>query len=624
MNGALRLNSRELKLKTLCSPSSFFPLHPDAIACDDGNTTPLRTPGEIVAVRGLPSPDARSILHFRPLNSFVMMIALRLRRSTKRLLTLLALLPVAVLLMGSLYMLGMEHLEGSPRTFLESLQWATETLTTTGYGNDSHWRHPVIALFVICGQFLGQFLVFLIFPVFVLPYFEERFEVRLPNQLPPMAGKVLFYRYGPAIEHIVEEFHRTRSPFVIFENDLDVARGLRDRGLPVVFGRLNDHPTRFERARHARAIVCNAGDHGNAECTLAVREHGYTGSIFALADDPLYRAPLVSIGASEVFTPAHVLGGALAARASSRMVPPAEGLHLLGQGLVLDEVRVPAGSLLVGRVPSDCGLRETHGLSVAGFWHGGQFISGSSRMQRIEAGAILLVAGKRAAVEAFGRENLAVSRKGPVVIAGFGTVGRKVLELLRDAGERCVVIDRLPGDDVGVVGNVLERQTLERAGVADASAVVLALNDDSEALFATAALREFAPAVPIVARVGRTQNIERLYRAGADFAISVGQVAGQILAYHLLDEQGLPVDTHLRIARYSSGHLQGLHPIATLRDRSLRATLIAVERAGDIWIDFPADFRLAADDTLYVCGGHEDLQALQLAFSLQPIHSGQR
>lgn len=550
-----------------------------------------------------------------------MIPTLRLRRSTKRLLALLALLPIAVLIMGTLYMLGMQHLEGSPRTFLESLQWATETLTTTGYGHDSHWQHPLIALFVICGQFMGQFLVFLIFPVFVLPYFEERFEVRLPNQLPAMSGKVLFYRYGPAIEHIVEEFRRTRSPFVIFEDDLEVARALRDRALPVVFGRLNDDPTRFERVRQARAIVCNAGDHGNAECTLAVREHGYTGSIFALADDPLYRAPLVSIGASEVFTPAHVLGGALAARASTRLVPPAEGMHLLGQDLALDEVRIRPGSPLIGNTPAHCGLREAQGLCIVGGWRNGHFIAGTSRTQRIEAGAILLVAGPRAAVEAFARDNLAVKRDGPIVIAGFGTVGRKVLELLNDAGERCVVIDCIPGDKVEVVGNVLERSTLERAEVASAGAVILALNDDSEALFATAALREFAPAVPIVARVGQTQNIERLYRAGADFAISVGQVAGQILAYHLLDEQGLPGDTHLRIVRYSTGHLQGRHPLALQRDMRFCACLIAIERAGTIWIDFPPDFTLGADDTLYVCGGRDDLKTLQAAFALQAVHS---
>ena len=33
--------------------------------------------------------------------------------------------------------------------------------------------------------------------------------------------------------------------------------------------------------------------------------------LFALADDPLYRAPMIQIGATDVFTPAHVLGAAL-------------------------------------------------------------------------------------------------------------------------------------------------------------------------------------------------------------------------------------------------------------------------------------------------------------------------
>ena len=149
----------------------------------------------------------------------------RLKRSTRRLLALLALLPLAVLVLGTIYMLGMTHLEGSPRTFLEGLQWASETLTTTGYGGDNHWKHPALALFVILGQFLGQFLVFLIFPIFVLPYIEEKFEVRLQHVLPPMQGKVLFYRHGLAIEPLLEEMDRAGKPFVVFEEDLsaDVA-----------------------------------------------------------------------------------------------------------------------------------------------------------------------------------------------------------------------------------------------------------------------------------------------------------------------------------------------------------------------------------------------------------------
>jgi len=141
----------------------------------------------------------------------------RLKRSTKRLLALIALLPAAVLVLGTIYMLGMEHLEGAPRTLMQSIQWASETITNTGYGADNRWTHPGMALFVIITPFLGQLLVFLIFPVLVLPYIEERFEVRLQQVLPPMAGKVLFYRYSQAIESVLEEFKRTHSPFVIFE-----------------------------------------------------------------------------------------------------------------------------------------------------------------------------------------------------------------------------------------------------------------------------------------------------------------------------------------------------------------------------------------------------------------------
>ena len=62
-------------------------------------------------------------------------------------------------------------------------------------------------------------------------------------------------------------------------------------------------------------------------------------------------------------------------------------------------------------------------------------------------------------------------------------------------------------------------------------------------------VRDYAPEVQLIVRVNRTPNTERIYRSGADFAISVGQVAGQILAYHLLDEQVIPVENRIKISR---------------------------------------------------------------------------
>ena len=538
----------------------------------------------------------------------------RLKRSTKRLIALLALLPTAVVILGTIYMLGMDYLEGTPRTFLHSLQWASETLTTTGYGGDNHWNHPAVALFVIVGQFLGQFLVFLIFPIFVLPYFEEQFEVRLPHLLPPMAGKVLFYRFGPAIESLLEEFKRTNSPFVIFEEDMDVARNLRDRGYNVVFGKLAADPAVLARVKQARAVVTNAGDHANATCTLIVREHGFTGPLYALADEPQYRPPMVQIGATDVFTPSHVLGAALASRASARISPPAEGMNLLGSMVGLAELRIRAGSPLADKRLGDLRLRETQGVSVIGQWLGGVFTTTKGPETRVEAGAILVVVGTPDNLEKMGRMAMPIRRTGPIVLAGFGAVGRKVIQMLQDAGESCVVIDRVAANGVDIVGNVLEQVTLEQAGVKEASAVILALNDDSESVFATAVVRDFAPEVPLIVRVIRTPNTARIYRSGADFAISVGQVAGQILAYHLLDEQVIPVENRIKFSRLSAGTLVGAHPWHSEALERTGAKIVAVERGAEVRVEFDSDFVLRADDALFVCGSLDSLERYQREF----------
>ncbi|MCP5449456.1 MAG: potassium channel protein, partial [Gammaproteobacteria bacterium] len=254
----------------------------------------------------------------------------RISRSTWRLIALLVSLPTAVLVFGGIYVLGSTYLEGKPVDYWSGLEWASETLTTTGYGAYAPWKHPVMILLVVLTQFVGMFFLVLVFPVYVLPYIEERFEIRLPRALPPMAGQVLFYRYGPALDSLLEEFQRVNSPFVIFEEDMQLARGLRDRGYPIVFGNLDEDPGILAGVAQARAVVTNADDHANATCILVVREQGFDGPVYALADDPLYRPPMLKVGASAVFTPTHVLGAALAARASTRISPPAEGLHLLG------------------------------------------------------------------------------------------------------------------------------------------------------------------------------------------------------------------------------------------------------------------------------------------------------
>ncbi len=252
-------------------------------------------------------------------------------------------------------------------------------------------------------------------------------------------------------------------------------------------------------------------------------------------------------------------------------------------------------------------------MSVIGQWLSGTFTTIKGPDTRIETGAILVVVGTPANLKIVERLAMPIHRAGPIVLAGYGTVGQKIVELLQDAGETCTVIDRAAGPGVDFVGNVLERSILERAKVREAGAVVLALSDDSESIFATAFVRDYAPEVPLIVRVLRTHNTARVYRSGADFAISVGQVAGQILAYQLLGEQVGQVENGIKFIRLKADALAGKHPWHNEDLDRTGANVIAVERGQEVLVEFDDDFLLQPDDALFVCGSINSLNRFQHA-----------
>src|SRR5207237_6147552 len=138
-------------------------------------------------------------------------------------------------------------------------------------------------------------------------------------------------------------------------------------------------------------------------------------------------------------------------------------------------------------------------------------------------------------------------QSGPFLIAGFGEVGRKVHELLRDAGETVRVIERRASTDVDIAGDVLDSSVLASAGLANARGIVLALDSDDATLFATVIARDTAPDVPITARVNHARNLANIHRAGADFALSISDISGEMLSARLLGRTARVREEHRRV-----------------------------------------------------------------------------
>jgi len=538
------------------------------------------------------------------------------RRSRQRLLLLLAAVPVLVVVLALLYQAGMAGLEGERRGFWGSVEWAASTLTTTGYGADHHWRHPAMVVYVTMVQFLGLFMVYLIFPIFFIPFLEERFEVRLPQEAPrDLAHHAVIYRYGPAVETLTQELTAARVPTLVLEPDETLARRLHERGLHVVHRGQSDGALAAARLDRARALIVNGTDDENAAAILAARQLGFGGPLLALVEDPFHRRPMMLAGATAVFTPRHILGAALAARASARISPRLAGVQQLGRHLEVAEVRVAEQSPLAGLGLEAAEIGKRSGAKVIGQWRGGELAVPGGDGWRIEPGGILVAAGSHESIERLSELAGAGAprrrRDGHFVVGGYGEVGRKVVELLRTVGEEVRVIERQgleAVEGVDVVGNVLELQVLEAAGVRDAQAVVLALDTDAATLFATVILKDLAPEVPVIARVNQAENVDRIHRAGAYFALSISQISGQMLAKKLLGQEAFAVDPQLKVLKLGARQLAGQHPSELRLRTRTGCSVVAVERGDDVLVQFGPDFRFHPDDTVYVCGSSSAVQ----------------
>jgi len=533
-----------------------------------------------------------------------------MRNSQRRLLVLVVSLPIVLGLGALAYMLGMQALEGESRTYLQSLEWAAETLTTTGYGADTAWQHPLMVAFVIGWQFVGLFLVFLVFPVYLIPFLEERFEKRLQTHIKPTSGHVVIYRYGAAVESLLEETLRFGLETVVIESDETVARRLTDQGLTVLYGSLQDDVLDRAHVASARTLIANSSDDDNAAAIVSARQSGCSGEILALVEDPLHRQPILLAGATKTFTPHHALGAALASQASGQLGQAFSATRHLGRGLSIREVRIDSDSPLAGRTLADAGIGRESGVTVLGQWVGGTLQTDPMADTPIVAGGILVVAGSTQAAQEFA-ESCAPSGalpSGPILVAGYGEVGAKVAELLRAVGEPVTVLDRSEVS-ADAVGDALDSEFLTRVGIADARSVVLALDSDPATLFASVIIRDLAPHLPIIARVNHSENVERIHAAGADFALSISRIAGQMLARELLGEEAIALEGQLKVMKTTLPSLAGLRSNEIdIRERT-GCSVVAVERGADLIVDLGAEFQFEADDTIFVAGSDDASQA---------------
>ena len=553
---------------------------------------------------------------------------------TRRTVYYLALVVATTLLFTLVYNVGMAVWEGRPQPLYRSLEVVIQSFTTTGYGEDAPWRTPQMNLLAITMQLTGIGLILTAVDVFAVPWLRDALSPTAPESVDGLREHVIICGHTPRTEAFVTELDARERAYVFVEADEERAGRLHEDGYRVVHGDPESTDTlRAAGIESARAVVADAADDTNASIALSARDARADVRVITLVDDASLARYHRAAGADEVLSPRQILGSSLA-----RQVPTTVTTDVMdgvgsgegggstvalpnGNDFELVELTVAEDSDLHGKTFGEARLRERFGVNVIGAWFDGDFETPVRVDERLAARTRLLVAGESTQVEALQEATASAVRQfGPqrIVVAGFGDSGHAVADTLADSRAEVTVLDVEAADDVDVVGDARDPETLDTARIGDASALIVTVGDDTTAIFVTLIARELNPNLYIVVRANEEDDVQKLYRAGGDYVQSLATVSGRMLASTVFeDEEVLAYDKQINVVRLPAGSLVG----STIVDERVRTetgcTVVAIVRDGETITDFhPERFTFEAGDEVVIAGTDEATTEFERQFGV--------
>ncbi|MDS0260075.1 NAD-binding protein [Haloarcula sp. S1CR25-12] len=536
--------------------------------------------------------------------------------------TLIYIVGLAGVILGfaAVYDYGMSAFENDPRSFLRSLQFVVETFTTTGYGSDSPWQSAEMLVLVMVIDITGVILIFLALPVLLFPLFEEAIETNAPTTVErDLEDHVVICQFTPRGETLVTELESWDVDYIVVEPDSDRADDLYEEGYHVIHA----DPQSVEgleqaRLSSARALVADASDQVNTSIVLTAREVDEDVRRVSVVEEPDRAKYHDLAGADAVLSPRRLLGESLASKVTTGVSTTLGDSIEVGEDFDIAELPIHRGSGLVGTTLAESQIREQTGVNIIGAWFRGQFVSPPSPDAELDGSTVLLASGTADQLESLKSMTLSSVRgfrRGETVIVGYGEVGQTVAGHLEEAAVPYTVLDRKANDGVDVVGDATEPDDLRAADVQNARTVILALSADTDTEFATLVIRDLNPEVEVIARAEETENVTKMYRAGADYVLSLATVSGRMLASTILENENvISMDQQVEIIRVDAGKLAG----TSLGDADVRSrtgcTVVVVERNGTVLTDLGPDVRVQYGDSLVIAGTDAGVAQFQRLF----------
>lgn len=455
-----------------------------------------------------------------------------MRREVTPFLRFVLLQAIVVLLFAWIFHLLMER-EGQTHSWVTGIYWTLTVMTTLGFG-DITFQSDAGRIFSVVVLLSGVFMLLIVMPfVFVRavyePWVEQRNRARMKGvrRVPDaVQDHVLIASNDPIAFALVRRLELAGIGAWIIEPDEDIALRLRDAGLPVIAGDMEDVDS-YDAAHveRARLVFANSRDQENSNIVLTVRERNPTVPIVSLVESEESIDVLELSGATHVLPLTQQLGEHLANRVHAGFTRA----NVIGQLYDLQLAEFPvAGSPFQGKTIGELALHDELGLTIVGVWRNGRLIAPSPEFV-LGPSCIPVVMGTPEQLAELD-EVLVIYNPNPhpVIVLGGGKVGRAAARALMARGVRVHMVEKSPSFaaraeglvDRLIVGDAADRDVLEEAGIAQAPSILLTTHDDAMNIYLTVYCRRLNPTARILTRVTHERNVEAIQRAGADFVLS--------------------------------------------------------------------------------------------------------
>nr|WP_275106717.1 potassium channel protein [Oceanipulchritudo coccoides] len=443
-------------------------------------------------------------------------------------------------------------LEDQEHSWLTGFYWTLTVMSTLGFG-DITFHTDIGRLFSILVLGSGVVLLLIMLPFafirfFYAPWLEAQIRARAPRKLPPnICDHVIICRQDSITNGLIRKLTVNKIPYCLLEPDPVIAVQLREDGFSVVTGEIDD-PETYEavNVESARLLLANAEDPINTNILLTARSLNSSLPIIAIAEEE-DSLDIFSMSGATYPLPLKIrLGEHLATRVSAGVGTA----HEVGRfkDLVIVEFLVH-DTPLAGETLRNTHVRERTGMNVVGIWESGHLQPVDPDKPLAET-CVPVAIGTEEQVKKL-NELLGEGPDNPheVLVIGGGKVGRSTAVTLKKRGVHVRILDLKPElqeelkpycDEV-IIGNAADRATVERAGIANVSAVALTTNDDAQNIHLAVYCRRLQPQLSIVSRITRERNIEAIYRAGADFVLSYASLGCEFITAYLLGREPVMV-----------------------------------------------------------------------------------